>query len=77
MMINCQVQCGKQFFGASLMQGGCKHGSAEVTGTDAYGRLKWESGIHRVQRVPDTETSGRLHTSAATIAVLAEVDQVR
>lgn len=57
-------------------QGGCKHGSAEVTGTDAYGRLKWESGIHRVQRVPDTETSGRLHTSAATIAVLAEVDQV-
>lgn len=57
-------------------QGGCKHGSAVVAGAEAYGQLKWESGTHRVQRVPNTEASGRLHTSAATVVVLAEVDQV-
>ena len=58
------------------LQGGCKHGSALISGNEAYGQLKWESGTHRVQRVPDTETSGRLHTSTATVIVLAEVDQV-
>ncbi len=41
-----------------------------------YGALIWESGIHRVQRVPTTETSGRVHTSAASVVVLAEADQV-
>lgn len=45
-------------------------------GGDVYGTLKWESGIHRVQRVPTTETSGRVHTSAASVVVLAEADQV-
>ena len=42
----------------------------------AYSKLKYESGVHRVQRVPDTESSGRIHTSTATVAVLPEVDDV-
>ena len=49
---------------------------ASVQGTDAYGTLKYESGVHRVQRVPQTETQGRVHTSAASVAVLPEVDDV-
>jgi peptide chain release factor 1 len=48
----------------------------EVTGEDVYGTLKVESGVHRVQRVPDTETQGRVHTSAATVAVMPEADEV-
>ena len=47
-----------------------------VTGESVYGTLKYESGVHRVQRVPQTETQGRVHTSAATVAVLPEVDEV-
>ena len=47
-----------------------------ITGKGAYSRLKFESGVHRVQRVPDTESSGRIHTSTATVAVLPEVDDV-
>jgi peptide chain release factor 1 len=47
-----------------------------VRGRGAYSRLKYESGVHRVQRVPATEASGRIHTSTATVAVLAEVDEV-
>jgi len=47
-----------------------------VNGKGAYSRLKYESGVHRVQRVPSTESSGRIHTSTATVAVLAEVDEV-
>jgi peptide chain release factor 1 len=48
----------------------------EVRGRGAYSRLKWESGVHRVQRVPETEASGRIHTSTATVAVLPEMDEV-
>jgi len=48
----------------------------EVTGNNVYGVLKFESGVHRVQRVPDTESQGRVHTSAATVAVLPEADEV-
>jgi peptide chain release factor 1 len=48
----------------------------EVRGTGAYARLKWESGVHRVQRVPQTEAQGRVHTSTATVAVLPQVDEV-
>jgi len=54
--------------------GGFKEVVAEVTGDGVYGVLKYESGVHRVQRVPDTETQGRVHTSAATVAVMPEVD---
>jgi peptide chain release factor 1 len=56
--------------------GGLKEVIFEVRGQGAYSRLKYESGVHRVQRVPDTEAQGRIHTSAATVAVLPEADDV-
>ncbi|NUM32459.1 MAG: peptide chain release factor 1 [Bacteroidetes bacterium] len=56
--------------------GGYKEVIVEVKGKDVYGTLKFESGVHRVQRVPDTEASGRVHTSAATVAVLPEAEEV-
>jgi len=56
--------------------GGYKEIIAEVQGRGAFSKLKFESGVHRVQRVPDTETQGRIHTSAATVAVLPEVGDV-
>jgi peptide chain release factor 1 len=56
--------------------GGFKEIIAEVQGRGAFAKLKFESGVHRVQRVPDTETQGRIHTSAATVAVLPEVEEV-
>jgi peptide chain release factor 1 len=56
--------------------GGYKEASATVTGHDVFARLKFESGVHRVQRVPSTETQGRIHTSAATVAVLPEAEEV-
>ena len=55
--------------------GGYKEVVFTVTGTDVYGTLKYESGVHRVQRVPQTETQGRVHTSAATVAVLPEAEE--
>jgi peptide chain release factor 1 len=60
-------------FGSS---GGYKEIISTVSGSDVYGMLKYESGVHRVQRVPATETQGRVHTSAATVAVLPEMDEV-
>ncbi|MBR5315780.1 MAG: peptide chain release factor 1 [Firmicutes bacterium] len=56
--------------------GGIKEAVVLIKGKGAYSRLKYESGVHRVQRVPETESAGRVHTSAATIAVLPEVDDV-
>jgi peptide chain release factor 1 len=56
--------------------GGFKEVIFEVQGRGAYSRLKFESGVHRVQRVPDTESSGRIHTSTATVAVLPEMEEV-
>src|SRR6201747_2528428 len=56
--------------------GGYKEIIAEVKGRGAFAKLKFESGVHRVQRVPDTETQGRIHPSAATVAVLPEVEEV-
>ena len=56
--------------------GGIKEVSAIVEGRGAYSRLKYEAGVHRVQRVPETETSGRIHTSAVTVAVLPEAEDV-
>ena len=56
--------------------GGLKEIIFNVQGRGAYGRIKYESGVHRVQRVPETETSGRIHTSAATVAVLPEAEEV-
>jgi peptide chain release factor 1 len=57
-------------------KGGFKEVIAEIRGRGAFARLKYESGAHRVQRVPETEASGRIHTSAATVAVLPEVEDV-
>jgi peptide chain release factor 1 len=56
--------------------GGFKEASAEVTGAGVFARLKFESGVHRVQRVPKTEASGRIHTSTVTVAVLPEAEEV-
>jgi len=56
--------------------GGYKEVIANVSGEDVYGKMKYESGVHRVQRVPATETQGRVHTSAASVAVLPEMDEV-
>src|SRR6185295_7878035 len=56
--------------------GGFKEMIFQLSGTDVYRGMKFESGVHRVQRVPDTEASGRIHTSAATVAVLPEVAEV-
>jgi peptide chain release factor 1 len=57
-------------------KGGLKEVIAEVHGRGVFAKMKFESGVHRVQRVPDTEGSGRIHTSAATVAVLPEVEEV-
>ncbi len=56
--------------------GGCKEVSFSIAGDGAYSRLKYESGVHRVQRVPETETQGRIHTSTVTVAVLPEAEEV-
>ncbi len=74
--------CEKKGFRTALLSesegtvGGYKEVQLEVTGEDVYGTLKFESGVHRVQRVPDTEQSGRVHTSAATVAVMPEAEEV-
>jgi peptide chain release factor 1 len=60
----------------SLGIGGFKEIIALITGNSVYSRLKYESGVHRVQRVPETETQGRIHTSAVTVAILPEADEV-
>ena len=56
--------------------GGLKEGVAEITGRNVFARLKYESGVHRVQRVPATESQGRIHTSTVTVAVLPEAEEV-
>ena len=56
--------------------GGYKEATATISGTDVFARLKFESGVHRVQRVPETEAGGRIHTSAATVAALPEAEDL-
>jgi peptide chain release factor 1 len=56
--------------------GGVKEAIFKVKGDGAFGAMRWESGVHRVQRVPATETQGRIHTSAATVAVLPEAEEI-
>ena len=74
--------CGKKGWKTAIVNesegtmGGYKEVLVEVTGEDVYGTLKFESGVHRVQRVPATETQGRVHTSAATVAVMPEAEEV-
>lgn len=61
--------------GAVAEAGGMKEGILRIEGDGAYGRLKFEGGVHRVQRIPETEAKGRIHTSAATVAVLPEAEE--
>ncbi len=74
--------CAKKGWKTTIVQenegtvGGYKEVLVEVEGEDVYGTLKFESGVHRVQRVPDTETQGRVHTSAATVAIMPEPEEV-
>jgi peptide chain release factor 1 len=74
--------CGKKGWKTAIVSesegtvGGYKEVILEVVGEDVYGTLKFESGVHRVQRVPNTETQGRVHTSAATVAVMPEAEEV-
>lgn len=74
--------CEKQGWRMSIVDftegssGGYKEIITEVEGEDVYGKMKFESGVHRVQRVPATETQGRIHTSAASVAVLPEAEEV-
>lgn len=56
--------------------GGIKEASVKIEGTGVYGKLKYESGVHRVQRIPETEAKGRVHTSTATVAILPEAEEV-
>ncbi|MBT4921536.1 MAG: peptide chain release factor 1 [Rickettsiales bacterium] len=56
--------------------GGCREATIAISGKNVFSRLKFESGVHRVQRVPETESSGRIHTSAATVAVLPEAEDI-
>jgi peptide chain release factor 1 len=58
------------------VKGGVKEAVMKVDGNGAFGEMHWESGVHRVQRVPETEAQGRIHTSAATVAVLPEAEEV-
>ncbi len=74
--------CEKHRFGWEIVDlnetelGGMKEAIVNISGKGAYGRLKYESGVHRVQRVPETESQGRIHTSTATVAVLPEAEDV-
>ena len=74
--------CEKQGWNVSLISanegtsGGYKEAVLKIEGDDVYGTMKYESGVHRVQRVPATETQGRVHTSAATVAAMPEADEV-
>lgn len=72
-------RCGWKFEIMSIADtgiGGYKEASALITGKNVFSRLKFESGVHRVQRVPETESGGRIHTSAATVAVLPEAEEI-
>jgi peptide chain release factor 1 len=69
-------QCQTLHFNESSVPGGFREITLEVSGNDVYGTMKYESGVHRVQRVTDTETQGRIHTSAVSVAVLPEAEEV-
>ncbi len=69
-------KCELMEFNEAGVPGACKEAVMSVIGHDVYGTMKFESGVHRVQRVPETETQGRIHTSAASVAVLPEAEDV-
>lgn len=69
-------KCDVLEFSEAGIPGACKEAVLGISGHDVYGTMKFESGVHRVQRVPETETQGRIHTSAASVAVLPEAEEV-
>ncbi len=69
-------KCEIMEFSEASIPGACKEAALSINGHDVYGTMKFESGVHRVQRVPETETQGRIHTSAASVAVLPEAEEV-
>ena len=69
-------QCKTLDYNESSVPGGFREIILEISGNDVYGTMKYESGVHRVQRVPETETQGRIHTSAVSVAVLPEAEEV-
>ena len=69
-------KCDVMEFNEAGIPGACKEAMLSISGHDVYGTMKFESGVHRVQRVPETETQGRIHTSAASVAVLPEAEEV-
>lgn len=62
---------------SQYFQGGLRHASASIGGSEAYKHMKFEGGVHRVQRVPKTEKQGRIHTSTMTVAILPQPTEVR
>ena len=62
---------------SQCLQGGLRHASASIGGSEAYKHMKFEGGVHRVQRVPKTEKQGRIHTSTMTVAILPQPTEVR
>ncbi len=79
MYVRYAERCGWRFSIVSNSMtdmGGVKEAVCEICGVDVYAKMKFESGVHRVQRVPVTESGGRIHTSAATVAVMPEVDEI-
>lgn len=66
----------KVFILPSQRPGGLRHASASISGSQSYKRMKFEAGVHRVQRVPKTEKQGRMHTSTMTVAVLPQPTEV-
>ena len=69
-------KCEVMEFSEASIPGACKEAVLSISGHDVYGTMKFESGVHRVQRVPETETQGRIHTSAASVAALPEAEEV-
>ncbi len=69
-------KCEVMEFSEAGIPGACKEAILSINGHDVYGTMKFESGVHRVQRVPETETQGRIHTSAASVAILPEAEDV-
>lgn len=78
MLIICQIKNWIHiFFTAHIWTGGLRHASASISGPQSYKRMKFEAGVHRVQRVPKTEKQGRMHTSTMTVAVLPQPTEVQ
>lgn len=77
MIVNCFCMAGMIKIIPFCFQGGLRHASASIGGPEAYRHMKFEGGVHRVQRVPKTERQGRIHTSTMTVAILPQPTEVK